>query len=924
MILQRGARFTAAAALWLIASWPLNAVELVEEVNTGHGRVTASHPAGFYAFDDDLTFFRATDRLNGRELWRTDGTPAGTKQVKDIMPGPGSSNPGRFIRLGDRLLFSAEDPSRGTELWRSDGTAEGTVLVKDINPGRSSGQPNGFVLLDGDVYFSASTADHGAEIWKTDGTTEGTVLVVDLARGPSGSNPSGLAVVKDYLIFAAGTESTGRELWTLKAGSERPELVQDIYAGASSAIPGLVRGAVLENRYIFQAYDGATSAVWVTVPGDPARTVRLDDVVSDSTPTCCAKYLAHEGWVYFNPFGESELWRTDGRVSELIADVNGVYPLLGWEDRVLLGTDTQDFGREFWVSNGTEAGTQLLRDINPGPANSIPINPIVIQGVLYFHAEDAGGERELWKSDGTTTGTVPVANINGPLSGMVPNRTATGAVGDSLLFAATETDTGNELWTSDGTPQGTHLLVNVSPDQDDAQVASLATVNDKVVFAAYREDLGIELWSSDGAGVELLADVLPGPDSGLAQTHLNGLPIIQASDTLFFFVNTTDEIRGGVRVNLWRTDGTSEGTRRAVTLSSKEAGDFSMNYGRRRPIVELDGVIYFMAAGDPGAGLYRLDPAVDSAEFVVDTPYELTDSFGPKLVASNDALYYAGEADTGFDALWTSDGTEAGTAVVKEFGDSANIGWMVASDDLVFFIVDSSVWRSDGTSGGTFPLQDFASSGTFPYFLTVHDQQLFFVGTDPIHGAELWVSDGSVAGTRLVRDINPGPAGSTPRGLTSAGTGLYFAALTADDGIELWRSDGSEAGTYQVADIAAGVESGLPFGGVMARLPDYAVFDPSAARPLLPSVEILPLDDGQVLFRGWSRDSGTELWASDGTRSGTRRLSDIAPGDLNGNPGYMVQLENTVFFSADDGLLGRELYRTEAPASTVLFASGFE
>ena len=85
----------------------------------------------------------ATDGSSGRELWKTDGTAAGTVRVADIIPGQDGSWPSHLTSVGSTLFFFADDGTSGRELWKSDGTAAGTVLVADIRPGGSSGSyPN--------------------------------------------------------------------------------------------------------------------------------------------------------------------------------------------------------------------------------------------------------------------------------------------------------------------------------------------------------------------------------------------------------------------------------------------------------------------------------------------------------------------------------------------------------------------------------------------------------------------------------------------------------------------------------------------------------------------------------------------------------------------------------------------------------------
>jgi ELWxxDGT repeat protein len=120
-----------------------------------------------------------------------------------------------FTVVGSTLFFRDWDPDHGMELWKTNGTPAGTALVLDAVPGPDSSDPTELKAAGGHLYFSARDPLHGRELWTSDGTAAGTHRVEDLAPGPSSSSPEWLTVVGDHLFFAADDGVTGRELWSL-------------------------------------------------------------------------------------------------------------------------------------------------------------------------------------------------------------------------------------------------------------------------------------------------------------------------------------------------------------------------------------------------------------------------------------------------------------------------------------------------------------------------------------------------------------------------------------------------------------------------------------------------------------------------------------------------------------------------------------
>lgn len=83
---------------------------------------------------------------------------------------------------------------------------------------------------------------------------------------------------------------------------------------------------------------------------------------------------------------------------------------------------------------------------------------------------------------------------------------------------------------------------------------------------------------------------------------------------------------------------------------------------------------------------------------------------------------------------------------------------------------------------------------------------LFFAGSLPETGVELMRSNGTPAGTGLVKDIWPGDLGSRPQWFAALdGVALFRAsAFDPEPGEEVWRSDGTVGGTWQVRNIVDG------------------------------------------------------------------------------------------------------------------------
>jgi ELWxxDGT repeat protein len=178
-----------------------------------------------------VVFFGGSDGVHGHELWKSDGTAAGTVMVKDIKPGADSSFAEPLGVLGGMLLFQAADLEHGIELWKTDGTEAGTTLVKDIWPGSPAfgwSEPGEAIVANGVLYFAATDELHGREVWRSDGTAAGTYMLADVFPGGGSSNPRRLTFAGDRIYFEADDGVQPRSLWYVRLDSPVPTRLANI------------------------------------------------------------------------------------------------------------------------------------------------------------------------------------------------------------------------------------------------------------------------------------------------------------------------------------------------------------------------------------------------------------------------------------------------------------------------------------------------------------------------------------------------------------------------------------------------------------------------------------------------------------------------------------------------------------------------
>ncbi|MEY2974081.1 MAG: hypothetical protein RIR49_501, partial [Actinomycetota bacterium] len=248
---------------------------------------------------------------------------------------------------------------------------------------------------------------------------------------------------------------------------------------------------------------------------------------------------------------------------------------------------------------------------------------------------------------------------------------------------------------------------------------------------------------------------------------------------------------------------------------------------------------------------------------------------------------------------------------VSTLDDRFNVRGPMVSDGakVIFAGIDGNVnlgdhelWTSDGTVAGTSILKNINPSGSSnPIQITEFGDGWLFVADDGQTGFELWFTDGTADGTRLVKDINPGPGDSWPgKAGKSLSTGMrgdglyvidgvaYFWAFTAAGGGEPWKSDGTENGTVMIQDLVAGTNDGMQYAGPFLETENGVIFPSqnvvkSYDGSSVTTVTNLPIQyglsgasvpGGALAVVSVYTGAGTELWVTDGTVAGSSKIRD--------------------------------------------------
>jgi ELWxxDGT repeat protein len=393
------------------------------------------------------------------------------------------------------------------------------------------------------------------------------------------------------------------------------------------------------------------------------------------------------------------------------------------------------------------------------------------------------------------------------------------------------------------------LLKDIDPGRDGSFPNRFGRLGNSVYFSAYSPSTGEELWRTDGTrrGTEVVADIVPGPQGSVPRgMQSNGRYV-------FFTVLEPDRTR-----RVWRSDGTAAGT--GPIPGTEDPSVFSSEAAA--------GDLFLFLTSDPGGFPHVWATDGDSPPVEIGSGYHLVP------LAFDGAVYLSLFEPGDVASLWRTDGTAAGTSLVRSgSGDVVGgsgppdypgpAGLTALGGSLYFFaggLNAPGLWRSDGTAAGTTQVTGLPGA-----FVAGSDVRAVLGGriVFTLGNRGLWATDGTAAGTRLV---GAPQAGRYLTGLTATADGAY---LSVDS--RLWRTDGTATGTVKVAPGALAPSNFVAAGGL-------------------------------VLFAVSGDKRGSGLWQTDGTEAGTRPSGHVS------RIAELTAIGRRAVFTASDPRHGPELY----------------
>jgi ELWxxDGT repeat protein len=840
-----------------------------------------SYPFNFIEING-TTFFITTE-LSTYRLWKTDGTESGTVPVTDqpIVANPFSFRDANLYSFNNELYYFVQDISVSAtiSLWKTNGSEKTLVLANADFIGK-------LCFFNNEIYYTI----HGGLYKISNGES---ILVKSLPANTSLAYNHPMTIVNNQLVFFTIMNSSGSDnvfqVWESDGNTSGTSIIHSISNYSEFSMRGnqsYIFGNTLcffIKRFIIAPDNSSIKTVIELWKTDGSQTLFVKNILENNYHNSSAQTSSlgnfknnlifilnnKELWIYDTTTDSTSRLRTFTHFPD-DPSFNKKWGIL---DSKFYFSAFENNDYELWESDGTISGTFLSKDINTN-GSSNPYFFTKIDNKLFFKAN----LNEVWQADGTEAGTFLLLTLPiSPAETVVLSQEFFYTSSNQLLFNNYDPQHHYELWTADVTLQNKALLKNIVTYSQGSLASDKKLKLGNTWFFNGRDHRGGELWKTDGteAGTVLVKDINPGYLSALIQE------IVAVGNTIYFTVRFTNENYN----RLFKSDGTENGTVEIILSSETQ---FSVN--PQKLVATIDKIFFW---GNTSYKLWVSDGTPIGTHPIQAAPAQSART--NTLTALGNKVFF----DSDGQSLWVSDGTETGTyKIFTPYDDKRplNPTCLIEFKNKLYFLsnyfmdfnVYSALFESDGTVAGTKIIKDFAQnvyllSDTY-LFLQKTDNQLFFRAVHsssyPNYFFNLWTSDGTTQGTQQLKTINFDR--SPDLSFASVNNQFYIFLNPNSLGTDLtvWTSDGTVDGTIEISKKIANyrVRSTINF-------------------------------HGKLFYSYYEKEHGTELFKINQANTEVSLAGEIINGSKNSNIYNLMDFPDKILFWGTDETHGSEMWQ---------------